>query len=237
MFGIDPLYYIFALPALLFSMLASFLVKSTFSKFSRVSPSTGMSGAEAAARLLSHAGINDVSIEHIQGSLTDHYDPTAKVLRLSDSVYGSSSLSAVGVACHEAGHAIQHATAYAPLKMRTSLVPVVNFGSRFSIYFILVGALLAQSGSLGMTLVQIGIVLFAFSVLFALVTLPVEWDASARAKKLMVAAGIVSRGEASSAGKVLNAAFCTYLAAAASSIATLLYYLVRLGLIGGRSRD
>ena len=229
MLGFDPLYFVFTIPALLLSLLAQALVKSRFSKYSKVMARSRMTGAEAAQNLLLRAGIADVRVERVNGFLSDHYDPSAKVLRLSDAVYGERSLAAIGVACHESGHAIQHARAYGPLMMRTAMVPVVQFGSQIGIWVILAGAMLNLMG-----LAKIGVVLFSASVLFALVTLPVEYDASARAKKLMVSAGIVSPSEERDAGSVLNAAFLTYVAAAVSSIGTLLYYLVRLGLIGNR---
>lgn len=229
MLGFDPLYMIFALPALVLSLVAQALVKSRFSRYAKVAARSRMTGAEAARNLLLRAGIPDVRIERVNGFLSDHYDPSAKVLRLSDAVYGEPSLSAIGVACHEAGHAIQHARAYAPLMLRTALVPVVQFGSQIGIWVILAGAMLGMLG-----LAKLGVVLFSASVLFAIVTLPVEFDASARAKKLMVSAGIVSPSEERDAASVLNAAFLTYVAAAVSSIGTLLYYLVRLGLIGNR---
>jgi hypothetical protein len=221
-------YWIFMAPAL--------LVKGTFARFARVAARSGMTGAEAAASLLRTANVEGVRIEMTQGFLSDHYDPRQRVLRLSPDVYNSTSLSAIGVACHEAGHAIQHARAYAPLVARSALVPVAQFGSNFGIWFIMAGFLFAGAG-VGRSLLLIGIGLFSLAVLFSLVTLPVEWDASARAKKLMVQAGIVSTSEVSSAGAVLNAAFLTYLAAAVSSILTLVYYLMRAGLLGGRRRD
>ena len=232
MLGFDPLYLVFTIPALLLSLLAQALVKSRFSKYSKVMARSRMTGAEAARNLLLRAGIADVRVERVNGFLSDHYDPSAKVLRLSEAVYGESSLAAIGVACHESGHAIQHARAYGPLMMRTALVPVVQFGSQIGIWIILAGAMLNMIG-----LAKIGVILFSATVLFALVTLPVEYDASARAKKLMVSAGIVSPSEERDAGSVLNAAFLTYVAAAVSSIGTLLYYLVRLGLLGGSRRD
>ena len=232
MLGFDPLYLVFTVPALLLSLLAQGLVKSRFSKYSKVMARSRMTGAEAARNLLLRAGIADVRVERVNGFLSDHYDPSAKVLRLSDAVYGERSLAAIGVACHESGHAIQHARAYGPLMMRTAMVPVVQFGSQIGIWVILAGAMLNMIG-----LAKIGVILFSATVLFALVTLPVEYDASARAKKLMVSAGIVSPSEERDAGSVLNAAFLTYVAAAVSSIGTLLYYLVRLGLLGGSRRD
>ena len=225
----DPLYLLFMLPGLLLAGIASMLTHTTFNKYSRVAASSGMTGAQAAKRLLSTAGIDNVRIEHVRGMLTDHYDPTSRTLRLSDEVYSSQSLSAIGVACHEAGHAIQHATNYAPLGMRSALVPIASFGSSAS-YFILLAGFFFQSQAL----VLLGIGLFSMAVLFTLVTLPVEYNASSRAKKLMVASGIVSNREAASAGAVLNAAFMTYVASAVSALLTLLYYLIRSGLLGGR---
>ena len=228
----DPLYLLFMVPGLILAGLASLFTTTTFNKYSRIGSSSGMTGAEAARRLLETAGIYNVTIEHVNGMLTDHYDPTSHTLRLSDQVYSSSSLSAIGVACHEAGHAIQHATDYGPLAMRSALVPVANLGSQAS-YFILLLGFIFQSQSM----MLIGIALFSMAVLFTLVTLPVEYNASSRAKKLMVTAGIVSRPEAASAGAVLNAAFMTYVASAVSALLTLLYYLIRSGLLGGRNDD
>ena len=228
----DPLYLVFMLPGLILAGLASLFTKTTFSKYSEIAASSGMTGAQAAKRLLETAGIYNVSIEHINGMLTDHYDPTSHTLRLSDEVYGSNSLSAIGVACHEAGHAIQHATSYGPLAMRSALVPAANIGSNAS-YFILLLGFLFQS----QMLMLLGIALFSMAVLFTLVTLPVEYNASSRAKELMVSSGIVSRAEAASAGAVLNAAFMTYVASAVSALLTLLYYLIRSGLLGGRRDD
>ena len=225
----DPLYLLFMLPGLLLAGLASMFTKLTFSKYSEVGSASGMTGAQAAQRLLETAGIYNVTIEHVDGMLTDHYDPSCRTLRLSEEVYGSDSLAAIGVACHEAGHAIQHATNYGPLGLRSALVPVANIGSQGS-YFILLLGFIFQS----QVLIIAGIALFSMAVLFTLVTLPVEYNASSRAKQLMVSAGIVSRSEASAAGSVLNAAFMTYVASAVSALLTLLYYLIRSGLLGGR---
>lgn len=225
----DPLYLLFMVPGLILAGLASMFTTTTFNKYSRIGSASGMTGAQAAQRLLESAGIYNVKIEHINGMLTDHYDPTSRTLRLSDEVYASNSLSAIGVACHEAGHAIQHATNYGPLGMRSALVPAANFGSNAS-YFILLLGFLFQS----QTMMVAGIILFSLTVLFTLVTLPVEYNASSRAKALMVSSGIVSRAEAASAGAVLNAAFMTYVASAVSALLTLLYYLIRSGLLGGR---
>ena len=170
-----------------------------------------------------------MTIEEVQGFLTDHYDPRTKTLRLSPGVYASQSLAAIGVACHEAGHALQHASSYAPLVLRTTLVPIAQFGSYGSYILIFLGSIIASLG-----LIKIGIVLFSVTVLFTLVTLPVEWNATARAKLLMVSSGIVTRSEQRDSGAVLNAAFLTYLAAALTALLTLVYYLLRSGLLGGK---
>jgi hypothetical protein len=217
------------LPALALAGIASLITKTTFSRYSRISASSGLTGAEAASRLLERKGVNDVRVERINGFLSDHYDPRSRTLRLSPNVYDSDSLSAIGVACHEAGHALQHASHYAPLSLRSALVPVTQIGTIAPYIIIPLGLIL---GSL--SLVKLGIALFAIVVLFTLITLPVEWNASARAKEFMVSSGIVSAQERASAGKVLNAAFLTYIAAAVSALLTLLYYLIRSGLLGGR---
>ena len=218
----DPVYLLFALPGLLLALWASGKTKLTFERYSREAARSGLTGAEAARRLLYASGITDVAIERTGGFLSDHYDPTSKTLRLSDGVYGSSSLSAIGVACHEAGHAIQHATGYAPLGLRSALVPVINLTSPVSYILIVLGVLLSAPG-----LVKLGILCFAAAVIFTVVTLPVEYNASARAKGLMVQCGIVSPEESRAAGEVLNAAFLTYVAAAVSALLTLLYYIFR----------
>ena len=221
----DPVYFLFVGPALLLAVYAQFKVKSTFNKYSQVGSTSGMTGAQAARTLLSFAGIDDVDVCEIGGFLSDHYDPSQKVLRLSSDVYNSRSLSAIGVACHEAGHAIQHARHYLPLHLRSAMVPVTQFSSSLSMWIIFAGFFLRP-------LLIVGIILFSVGVLFSIVTLPVEWDASARAKSLMVEAGIVSRTEAEDSGRVLNAAFMTYLASTISAVMTLLYYLFRAGLLG-----
>lgn len=186
-----------------------------------------MTGAQAAALMLERNGIRDVKIEHTGGWLSDHYDPRKKVLRLSSDVYSSQSLSAIGVACHEAGHAMQDAQGYAMLNLRSALVPATNFSSIFSYIFIMVGFFLHPS------FLYLGVVLFTVGVVFSLVTLPVEWDASRRARIAMDGIGMLSPEESRQANKVLNAAFLTYLAAAVTSLLTLIYFLFRLGLLGG----
>lgn len=223
-------YLIFMIPALLLSLWASFRTKSAFNKYQKVRTARGLTGAQAAHEMLQRAGIFDVKIVQTQGFLSDHYNPVNKTLALSPTVYQSNSVSAIGVACHEAGHAIQHATKYAPLWLRSALVPMANIGSTLSYIIILAGLLLLQS----QTTVYFGILLFSAVVLFQLVTLPVEYDASARAKKLAVENGIILPQEREGMDKVLNAAALTYVAAAVSSIGTLLYYLM---LAGGMRRD
>ncbi|ERP31967.1 zinc metallopeptidase [Chitinivibrio alkaliphilus] len=222
MYLFDPLYFIILAPGLLLAAYATMITKSTFAKYSEVASSTGITGSQAAQRLLSNAGVHDVSIEPVQGFLSDHYDPRNKTLRLSPDVYNSRSLSAIGVACHEAGHALQHADAYFWLGLRSNMVPVVQFSSNFSYILLMLGFILNFPG-----LLSVGIILFSAAVVFSIVTLPVEWDASARAKKLMVSTGVVPEKEAVASGKVLNAAFLTYVASALTSLLTLLYYILR----------
>lgn len=216
----DPRYILFMAPALLLAVWASFKVQATFRRFSRVGASSGLTGAEAADAMLRSQGIQDVRIERTGGLLSDHFDPSSNTLRLSDGVYGSPSLAAIGVACHEAGHALQKAHQYAPLGLRTALVPITSLGSQLAVPLIILGLVLRVFG-----LVQVGILLFGVMVAFTLVTLPVEWDASARAKRHMVSSGIVTAAELPHASAVLNAAFLTYVAAAVSAILNLLYYL------------
>jgi hypothetical protein len=214
----------FAAPGLLLALYASWRTRSTFHTYAEVAPSSGVTGAEAAARMLASQGLYNVRIEPTDGFLSDHYDPQEKALRLSEDVYYGRSLSAVGVACHEAGHALQDAHGYRPLALRSALVPVTQVGSSLSWIVLTAGFVLHMT-----TMVYLGIALFAGSVAFALVTLPVEWDASARARALMVRAGIVTPYERAHAASVLDAAFLTYLAAAVTSILTLIYYLLRAG--------
>jgi Zn-dependent membrane protease YugP len=225
----DPMYFLFIAPAFLFSLWASWRTKANFKIYSKVPVSSGLSGAEAAARLLEGAGIRDVTITRSRGLLSDHYNPVSKSLALSDGVYDSRSLAAVGIAAHESGHAIQHAQHYGPLKLRSLLVPTAGIGSNLG-YFIMLGGLFMSSTNM----VLVGAVLFSAVLLFQLVTLPVEFDASNRAKALVVEQGIVGVGERRGMDKVLNAAAMTYVAAVASSLATLLYFLVRSGILGGR---
>ncbi len=227
-FGIDPLYWIMMLPVLLLSMWASFRVKSTFKKFSKVGARSGLTGAQVAREILKRNGLGNIDVVETKGFLSDHYDPTKKIVRLSPNVYNSNSIASIGVAAHETGHALQHAQMYKPLTLRNTIAPTASIGSNFSWIIIVVGFIF---GSLG--LVKVGIVLFSLVVVFQLITLPVEFNASTRAKEILVSQGIVGSNEMSGVNSVLSAAAMTYVAAAASSIMTLLYFLIRAGLLGG----
>jgi len=227
----DPLYFLFLAPALLISLVASIKVKSNFKRYSRIGTSRGLTGAEVAAEILRREGISDVQIVPTRGVLSDHYNPVNKTLALSEEVYASRSISAVGVAAHETGHAIQHARGYAPLWLRSILVPTANIGSSVGYIMMIGGLILASQG-----LVVLGALLFSTVFLFQLVTLPVEFNASSRAKAILVNQGIVNQNEKKGVDKVLNAAAMTYVAAAVSTLMTLLYFLLRSGLLGG-SRD
>ena len=221
--------YLLVLIAAIFSMWASARVNSTYSKYAKVRSMQGLTGAEAAQRILYYAGLSNIRVEHVSGNLTDHYDPKSKVLRLSDSTYSSASVAAIGVAAHECGHAIQDAEGYSPLRLRSTLVPAANLGSRLGIPIILLGVLLGSN----YTLVQVGIWVFSLAVLFQLVTLPVEFNASNRAMRILGDRGMLGQEELGMCKKVLSAAAMTYVAAAASSIIQLL----RLVLLFGRRRD
>ena len=227
-FGFDPTYILVLIGAIL-SIWASGRVNSTYSKYAKIRSSAGMTGAQTAEIILRNKGINDVRIEHVRGNLTDHYNPSKKVICLSDSVYNSTSVAAIGVAAHECGHVIQHYEKYAPLNLRTALVPAANIGSKLGIPIILLGVLFGSNG----TLIQIGIWVFALAVLFQIVTLPVEFNASKRALSCIEQYGIVTNDERKLSAKVLNAAAFTYVAAAAASILQLL----RLMLLFGRRRN
>jgi len=227
-YGIDPT-YILVIIGLIICLLAQAKMKSTFGKYSRVRNHSGMTGREAAERILMQAGIRDVRVEHVSGNLTDHYDPRSKILRLSDATYSSNSVAAVGVAAHECGHAIQHNKSYAPLSIRAAIVPAANIGAAISWPLILVGLMIGtRSASFFITA---GILLFSLSVLFQIVTLPVEINASSRALRALSDMGILYGDEVSKTRKVLSAAALTYVAAAASSI----LQLVRLIMIGRRN--
>jgi Zn-dependent membrane protease YugP len=231
----DPLYWLMIGAGFVLSLWAQFRVKSTFSKFSRIATSSGMTGAQVAQRILADNQISGVRIEPIAGELTDHYDPRSKILRLSEPVYESRSMAAVGVAAHEVGHAIQHATRYAPLGFRSAWVPVANLGSGLST-FVIIAALMAGGTAtlLGSRLAWLGILMFAATTVFTLVTLPVEFDASRRALATLERGGYLSPPEIAGARKVLSAAALTYVAAFVTSLLTLGYWALRLGLLGGR---
>ncbi|MCB1057364.1 MAG: zinc metallopeptidase [Acidobacteria bacterium] len=227
----DPMYILLVLlPGLVLSGWASLRVKAAFNKYSRMRTSTGLTGAQAAQMMLDRAGIHDVRVVATSGMLSDHYNPTNKTLNLSQDVYSSPSVAAVGVACHEAGHALQHAADYKPMWLRSALVPTANIGSSLG-YIVMLGGLIFNAAGI----VLLGAVLFSAVLLFQLVTLPVEFDATARAKRLAVEFGIIRPQERQGMDKVLDAAALTYVAAAVSTLLTLVYFLMRAGLLGGRS--
>ncbi|MBN2369680.1 MAG: zinc metallopeptidase [Vicinamibacteria bacterium] len=228
----DPMYFIIIAPGLLLALWASWKTKSAFSRYSRVRSMTGLTGAQAAQRLLDGAGVAGVKIVPTSGMLSDHYNPVTRTLALSREVFGSPSLAAIGVACHEAGHAIQHARHYAPLWLRSILVPTANIGSSIGYIVMVLGLILSSAN-----IVFFGAILFSMVLLFQIVTLPVEFDATARAKRLAVEYGVVSGQERGGMAAVLNAAALTYVAAVVSTLLTLLYFLLRAGLLGGRNDD
>ncbi len=227
----DPTYFLVIIGALI-CMIASARVKTTFNKYSRYRSRTNMTGKEAAQRVLRSAGIMDVTVRHVSGSLTDHYDPRNKTLNLSDSVYDSTSVAAIGVAAHECGHAIQHQKDYAPLSIRSAIVPVANIGSTLAWPLIIIGLLF--SSATGSFLIKLGIICFSLAVLFQLVTLPVEFDASRLAVNILGSTGILSEEELPMTKKVLGAAALTYVAGAAAAILQLLRLIL---LFGGRNDD
>lgn len=230
-YGFDWTYIVLVLPCIILSLWASANVNGTFKKYSNQFSCRGITGAEAAARVLSANGVRGVRIERISGSLTDHFDPSANVIRLSDSVYGSTSTAAIGVACHEAGHAVQYAENYAPIKLRSAIIPITNFGSQLAMPLILLGLFLSYAGRASYFLVYLGIACFGLSLVFQLVTLPVEFDASRRALASIEQTGILTDEERRGAKKTLTAAALTYVAATATALAQLLRLLV---LFGGR---
>jgi hypothetical protein len=232
----DLTYLWFILPALALSLWASFRVKSAFKKYSRVRAMSGLTGAQAARAMLDRAGLTEVTVTRSRGMLSDHYNPLNKTLALSEGVHDSASVAAIGVACHEAGHALQHAHGYKPLYLRSALVPTANIGSSLGYIVMMVGIfLMYMAGTqVGQTVVLFGAFLFSAVLVFQVVTLPVEFDASNRAKRLAVEYGIVAAQEREGMDKVLNAAALTYVAAVVSTLMTLLYFLFRAGLLGGR---
>jgi Zn-dependent membrane protease YugP len=235
---LDPLYWLMIGAGMLLSLWAQFRVKSAFSRYSQVATRSGLTGADVARRILDINAINGVSVEGIRGSLTDHYDPRTRTLRLSEAVFGTRSIAAAGIAAHEVGHAIQHAQNYGPLKFRSAWVPVANLGGGLSMFVIM--AALGMGGlatATGHTLATAGILMFATTTVFTLITLPVEFDASRRALATLESGGVIPADELAGARKVLGAAALTYVAAFVTSLLTLAYWLVRLGFLGGRRRN
>ena len=233
-YGFDWTYLVLVLPCILLSLWASSNVNSTFKKYSRQYSSRGLTGAEAAQRVLMANGVRGVRIDRVSGNLTDHYEPKTNVIRLSDSVYSNTSTAAIGVACHEAGHAVQYAENYGPIKVRAAIIPLTNFGSRIAMPLILAGILMTFLGSFSDTLVYLGIAAFGMSLVFQIVTLPVEFNASRRAMQAIEASNLLTEEEQRGARKTLKAAALTYVAATAVALAQLLRLIV---LFGGRRRD
>ena len=223
------MYFIILIGFMILSFAVSRRLKNKFRKYSQIPLASGLSGSEVARAMLADNGIQDVEVISVEGHLTDHYNPANKTLALSEPVYGSHSIAAIGIACHEAGHAIQHAKHYAPLWLRSLLVPTAGFGSRFGYLVMFVGLIMSS-----MQIFAVGVILFAAVLLFQLVTLPVEFDASARAKRLATEYGLIQADESVGMNRVLNAAALTYVAAEVSSLLTLAYFLLRAGVLGGR---
>lgn len=228
----NPIFWLFALPGLLLGLYAQSRVKSAFNKYSKVRTARNITGAEVARNLLDAQGLYDVVVEETDGFLSDHYDPRGKVLRLSPDVYRTPSIAAAGVAAHEMGHALQDDKGYVPLQFRSALVPAAQFGSNLAPLIFFVGLLLNAFSGIGYSIAWIGVILFAIAVLFTLITLPVEFDASRRAKKLLVSSGTLVGEEVKGVEKVLNAAALTYVAAAVAAVGQLIYYVLLL--TGGR---
>ena len=228
-YGFDWTYIVLVLPCLILSLWASAKVNSTFKKYSQQRTLRGLTAQEAAMRVLSANGVSGVRIERVSGNLTDHYDPRANVIRLSDSVYDNTSTAAIGVACHEAGHAVQYAQDYAPIKLRAAIIPVTNIGSKRAMPLILLGILFSGLGQFSDTIIYIGIACFGLSVVFQFATLPVEFNASHRALQTIESTGILTEEEQKGARKTLTAAAMTYVAATATALAQLLRLIVLFG--------
>lgn len=231
-YGFDLSYLVLVLPCVILSLWASARVNSTFKKYSKQLSQRGITGAEAAKQVLQRHGVHNVTITHISGNLTDHYDPRSNVIRLSDSVYQSTSTAAIGVACHEAGHAVQYAKHYAPIKLRAAIIPITNIGSRLSMPLILIGILLSAFAEFSYTLVYLGIACFGLSLVFQLITLPVEFNASRRALEAIRNQDLLTAEEQRGAKKTLQAAALTYVAATALALVQLLRLIMIFG--GGR---
>jgi Zn-dependent membrane protease YugP len=233
-YGFDWTYLVLVLPCLIFAMIASSRVNSTFKKYSNQYSQRRITGADAALRVLHANGVHGVRIDRVSGNLTDHYDPRTNVIRLSDSVYDSTSTAAIGVACHEAGHAVQYAQNYAPIKLRAAIIPLTNFGSKLAMPLILLGIVCTFLGEFSTVLVYLGIAAFGLSFVFQLITLPVEFNASRRAIRAIEEGNILTAEEQNGAKKTLQAAAMTYVAATATALAQLLRLIVIFG--GGRRR-
>ena len=234
-YGFDWTYLVLVLPCLILSMWASSNVNSTFRKYSKQFSSRRITGAQAAQRVLSANGVRGVRIDRVSGNLTDHFDPKTNVIRLSDSVYNSTSTAAIGVACHEAGHAVQYAENYAPIKLRAAVIPLTNFGSKLAMPLILIGILLSALGEISYTFVYLGIACFGLSLVFQLITLPVEFNASRRAMQAIESGNLLTEEEQRGARKTLRAAAMTYVAATAVALAQLLRLIAIFG--NRRRRD
>lgn len=228
-YGFDWTYLVLVLPCVLLSLWASSNVNSTFKKYSNQYSRRGITGAEAAQRVLSANGVRGVQIQRVSGNLTDHYDPKANVIRLSDGVYQNTSTAAIGVACHEAGHAVQYAQGYAPIKLRAAIIPITNFGSKLAMPLILLGILFSAFSYMAEWLIYLGIACFGLSLVFQLVTLPVEFNASRRAMQAIEQGNLLTEDEQKGARKTLSAAALTYVAATAVSLAQLLRLLALFG--------
>ena len=233
-YGFDWTYIVLVLPCIILSMLASANVNSTFKKYSTQISSRQLTGAQAAQRVLSANGITDIRIERISGNLTDHFDPRTNVIRLSENVYDNPSTAAIGVACHEAGHAVQYATNYFPIRIRAAIIPLTNFGSKLAMPLILLGILFSTLGSFSNALVYLGIACFSLSLVFQFVTLPVEFNASKRAMAAIESSSLLTEEEQKGARKTLSAAAMTYVAATAVALAQLIRLISILGNRGRR---
>lgn len=233
-YGFDWTYLFLILPCILLSLWASTRVNSTFKRYSNQISIRHITGAQAAQRVLTRYGITNVRIEHISGNLNDHFDPKTNIIRLSDSVYNSASTAAIGVACHEAGHAVQYAQGYFPIRIRAAIIPITNIGSKLAMPLILLGILLSALGTVSYSMIYLGIACFGLSLVFQLVTLPVEFNASKRAIVAIEDGGILTDEEITGAKKTLRAAAMTYVAAVAVSLAQLLRFILIFG--GGRRR-
>ena len=230
-------YLIYAIIPLLIGLYAQYKIQSSYKKYSSFRTKTGVTGFEAARKMLDDHGLTNVQIERVRGTLSDHYDPRNKVLRLSEGVYGSNSIAAVGVACHEAGHAYQHAESYKPLVLRSAMIPVVNIGSRLGPILFMIGWIMSGMNNLGIRVAEIGLLLFAATAVFSIITLPVEYDASNRGKDWLTDSGLMYPEEIDGVSQILSAAALTYVSAAIQSVTNVLYYASLLNSRSGNRRN